>query len=88
MIMALTPEQQAEMRQKVAALDIFRGKKPWRYCNITSRILIIISCARKFDADYLEMPSNPNQQKYVAAMAKLFSTYGKNICNLLLVFII
>ncbi|EFA77144.1 myosin IE [Heterostelium album PN500] len=51
------------MRQKVLALDIFRGNKPWK-------------CGRIFDADYLEKPTNPFQPKYVAAMQNLFSTYG------------
>lgn len=30
-ITALSAEQQAYMRQKVLAYDIFRGKKPWVY---------------------------------------------------------
>ena len=29
MITSLTAEQQAFMRQKVLAYDIFKGKKPW-----------------------------------------------------------
>ncbi|GAM19588.1 hypothetical protein SAMD00019534_027630 [Acytostelium subglobosum LB1] len=51
------------MRQKVLALDLFRGNKPW-------------SCSRVFDADYLEKTTNPYQAKYVAAMQSLFQTYG------------
>ncbi|KAN0021662.1 hypothetical protein ACTFIU_003806 [Dictyostelium citrinum] len=54
---------QNHMRQKVMAYDIFHGKKKWDF-------------RRHFDADYLEKPSNPNQQKYVLAMQNLFSTYG------------
>ena len=29
MVLSLTVDQRAEMLQKVHALDIFRGKKPW-----------------------------------------------------------
>jgi len=63
MITALTPEQQAHMRQKVLAYDIFKGKKPWAY-------------ARHFDADYLEKDTNPSKDKYLAQMQLLFNTYG------------
>jgi len=63
MILALTPEQQAHMRQKVLAYDIFRGNKPW-------------AVSHHFDADYLEKDSNPNKAKYILAMQTLFSTYG------------
>ncbi|KYR02066.1 myosin IE [Tieghemostelium lacteum] len=62
MIKALGAEAPA-MRQKVLAYDIFYQKKPWNY-------------RRVFNADYLELPSNPNQQKYIAAMQNLFQTYG------------
>eukprot|EP01133_Synstelium_polycarpum_P014572 gene14572-17226_t len=51
------------MRQKVLALDLFKGRKPW-------------NCSRLFDADYLEKQTNPNQAKYVIAMQNLFQTYG------------
>jgi len=63
MITSLTAEQQAFMRQKVLAYDIFKGQKPW-------------DVARKFDADYLELDSNPRKEKYIQAMQTLFSTYG------------
>jgi len=63
MINALKPDEQAEMRQKILALDIFRGKKPW-------------NCARRFEADYLELDSNPGKDKYVAGMEKLFATFN------------
>eukprot|EP01132_Coremiostelium_polycephalum_P006092 gene6092-7590_t len=62
MVLALGPAAPA-MRQKVLALDIFKGNKPWNF-------------ARTFDADYLEKMSNPYQPKYVIAMQNLFQTYG------------
>ena len=45
MVMSLTAEQQAEMRQKILAQTIFRGKKPWEYVTrnfhqFSSRFLI------------------------------------------------
>lgn len=63
MITALTPEQQAHMRQKVLSYDIFKGKKPW---NIP----------RHYDADYLEKDTNPFKDKYLVGMQNLFATYG------------
>jgi len=63
MITALTAEQQAFMRQKVLAYTIFKGKKPW-------------AVSRMFDADYLELDTNPHKAKYIEAMQRLFSTYG------------
>jgi len=63
MILSLSPEDQAEMRQKVLAYSIFHGKKPW-------------NCSRRYLADYLQLESNPNQQKYIAVSTTLFSTYG------------
>jgi myosin-1 len=62
-ITALTAEQQAYMRQKVLAYDIFGGKKPW-------------AVSRKFDADYLEKDSNPHKEAYTLGMQNLFATYG------------
>jgi hypothetical protein len=63
MVKSLSPEKKGEMKQKVEAYDIFHGKKTWDF-------------ARKFEADYLEMDSNPTKAKYVAGMQRLFSTYG------------
>jgi len=63
MITSLTAEQQAHMRQKVLAYDIFKGKKPW-------------NAPRKFDGDYLELDTNPHKDAYRQAMTLLFSTYG------------
>jgi hypothetical protein len=51
------------MRQKVLAYTLFKGKKT---INIT----------RRFDADYLEASSNPNQKAYIAAMQRLFQMFG------------
>mmetsp|Transcript_27233 Transcript_27233/g.38371 ORF Transcript_27233/g.38371 Transcript_27233/m.38371 type:complete len:1003 (-) Transcript_27233:51-3059(-) len=62
-VTALTAEQQAFMRQKILAYDIFRGKKPW-------------NVPRKFDSDYLELDSNPTKDKYIIEMQNLFNSYG------------
>jgi myosin I len=63
MVKSLSKEEQAHMRQKVLAYTIFKGKKP-------------INIPRRFDADYLESTSNPNQQAYVRSMQRLFAKYG------------
>lgn len=34
------------------------------------------SCARRYEADYLQKDSNPGKAKYIAGMQALFSTYG------------
>jgi len=52
-----------EMRQKCKVYDIFHGKKPW-------------DLQRKYDADYLELDSNPNKAKYIEKTRTLFQTYG------------
>lgn len=59
----LSSQQQAELRQKCFTYTIFHGKKPW-------------DCARRFEADYLDMDTNPNRVKYQQICQKLFSTYG------------
>jgi hypothetical protein len=76
MITALTPEQQAHMRQKVLSLDIFKGRKPWKYVILIDFILFLFSVPRKYEADYLEKDTNPNKDKYIAQMQFLFSSYG------------
>jgi len=63
MITALTPAEQAHMRQKVLAYTIFKGRKPWAY-------------SRPFKAEYLGMDSNPTKDKYIMGMQTLFSAYG------------
>jgi hypothetical protein len=77
MVKSLNKEQQAEMRQKVHALDIFKGKKPWEYVFFNIRRFILNSCARRHEADYLEMDSNPLKDKYLAGVQNLFQTYGE-----------
>lgn len=34
------------------------------------------SCGRRFEADYLDVDTNPNRSKYQEICQKLFSTYG------------
>jgi len=68
MVQKLSPEQQAEMRQKVLAYTIFKGKKPW-------------DCSRRYLADYLDSEKNPNSKKYVDAMTNLFATYEDTAVN-------
>jgi len=63
MVKSLTKEEQALMRQKIVAYDIFRGKKPW-------------DVARRFEADYLQLESNVGRQKYLDGMQALFSRFG------------
>lgn len=63
MVLMLNEEQRLEMRQKVAAYDIFHNNKPW-------------GCSRKFIADYLELDTNPGKDKYLAGMQKVFQKFG------------
>lgn len=63
MIKALGKDEEAHMRQKVLAYTLFKGNKPF---NVT----------RRFDADYLEASTNPNQKAYIAAMQRLFQKFG------------
>jgi len=63
MVLMLNEDQRLEMRQKVAAYDIFHNNKPW-------------GCSRKFDADYLELDTNPGKDKYLAGMQKVFQKFG------------
>jgi len=55
--------EETPMRQKALALDIFRGKKPW-------------NCARKWESNYLEKPTNPLHLKCGEAFRKIFTSYG------------
>lgn len=50
------------MRQKALALEIFRGKKPW-------------ICARRYESNYLEKPTNPLHEKCNNAFRKIFTSY-------------
>jgi len=63
MIRTLSPEDQAVLRQKTVAYDIFSGKKPW---DVT----------RKFEGDYLGKPTNPTYQKYYEISQRTYSKYG------------
>jgi len=63
MVSSLKQDEQEEMRQKILAYDIFSGNKPW-------------GCSRRYEADYLEMDSNPGKEKYIQGMKNLFSKYG------------
>jgi myosin-1 len=62
LILSLEEKQQALMRQKVLAYDIFKGKKPW-------------DLGRRFEGDYLETEANPHLKDYVKAMQKIFQVY-------------
>jgi len=66
MITALTPQEQAHMRQKVHAYDIFKGNKYW-------------DIPRKFEAAYLEKETNPYREQYKLGMTNLFATYGDTV---------
>jgi len=56
-------ENNGLMRQKVLALDLFHGKKPW-------------DPARKFQADYLDNKSNQTQEQFHHAVQSLFQKGG------------
>jgi len=62
MVKSLASEEPA-MRQKALALEIFKGNKWW-------------NCARKFESNYLEKPSNPLHQKCADAFRNIFTKYG------------
>jgi len=68
MVTSLTSEQQAAVRQKIAAYNIFHGKKPW-------------ACGPKWNADYLEKDTNPASKKYAKAVQLLFQKYGDTNIN-------
>lgn len=62
-VTSLTPEQQGRMRQKVQALTLFKGKKPW-------------NCQRAFNADYCNTDGNNHKAEYVLAVQDLFQKGG------------
>eukprot|EP01137_Pigoraptor_chileana_P023527 Opistho-2@89950 len=63
-VLSLSEEERALMRQKIVALDLFRGNKPW-------------ACARRFKGDYLGMESNnARRQQFHDAVQHLFQKYG------------
>ena len=63
MVKSLTPDEQEEMKQKVLALEIFRGVKPW-------------NCSQRYKGDYLQLPTNLTHEKYIQGMQRLFATFG------------
>jgi len=67
-ILSLTPEEHALMRQKITALNLFSGKKPW-------------TCNRKFIADYMDLDSNPLRPRFAAAVQDMFQKYGDSAIN-------
>jgi len=46
------------MRQRILAMDIFKGNKPY-------------NCGRKYEADYLAVSTNPNQKKICCNLSNL-----------------
>eukprot|EP00808_Paulinella_micropora_P000859 g46272.t1 len=58
-------EENLSMRQKVLTLDLFRGKKVW-------------NSRRAQTADYMDVPTNPDQDKYKDAIMNLFQLGGDN----------
>lgn len=59
----LSESEKAHMRQKILAYNLFEGKKPY-------------DISRRFDADYLESPNNPNKEVYIKSMERLFLKFG------------
>merc|ERR1719253_150324 len=51
------------MRQKILALELFKGKKPW-------------DCARGYSGDYLDSADNKQQKQYRMSIQQLFSKGG------------
>jgi hypothetical protein len=64
----LTAEQKALIKQKIQAMALFSGKKPW-------------DPARDFTADYMDVDSNPNKQTFVNAIHNMFGTFGDTAIN-------
>jgi len=62
-ITKLSPDEQGEMRQKVLTRDLFSGKKQW-------------DVPRRYEADYLEKPSNPHQKTYCEVSKELFAKFN------------
>jgi len=64
-IKSLVKDENDLMRDKVVALDIFRGKKPWDF-------------ARRFTGDYNDVKTNKTQDKYKQCIQVLFQSGGDN----------
>jgi myosin-1 len=63
LIMSLSEDDRAHMRQKVLCYTIFEGKKPY-------------NVGRRFEADYLEKPTNTHRDAYVKATQRMFQKFG------------
>ena len=63
MVTSLSFDEQTLMREKILAMDLFSGKKPW-------------VCGRTFHHDYLNRPENPLQAQFIAAVQLLFQSGG------------
>jgi len=63
MIKSLNSYDYTEMRQKVLAFTLFSKRKPW-------------NCSRRFDADYVQILTNPDRLKFAVGMAKICGTFG------------
>jgi len=59
----LTPEQRAFIKQKIQAMALFSGKKPW-------------DPARHYDADYMDVDTNPNKSRFEDAVHEMFQKFG------------
>jgi hypothetical protein len=62
-VTALSSEENALMRQKVSAFNIFAGNKPW-------------AVSRPYTADYLDVDDNKNRLGYQTAVQALFADGG------------
>jgi len=63
LVLRLTPDAQGEMRQKVLTRDLFSNNKIW-------------DVARRYEADYLEKPTNPHQKTYCEVSKELFAKFN------------
>eukprot|EP01097_Dermamoeba_algensis_P009393 TRINITY_DN660_c0_g1_i10.p1 TRINITY_DN660_c0_g1~~TRINITY_DN660_c0_g1_i10.p1 ORF type:complete len:779 (+),score=206.65 TRINITY_DN660_c0_g1_i10:954-3290(+) len=63
MVKSLSEEETSIIKQKIITYDIFHGKKPW-------------NAPRKFEADYVDVESNPNRKKFISVMQKMFLSGG------------
>jgi len=61
---ALKADEEALVRQKIVAYDIFKGKKPW-------------NPKRSFKGDYVDIPSNITASNYRAACQMLFKEFNE-----------
>jgi len=64
----LTPEQRALVKQKIQAMALFHARKPW-------------DPSRDYGADYMDVDSNPNRQRFVDAIHEMFQKFGDTAIN-------